>query len=206
MAPNRFRSEIASTLAERTALLAAIAATGHTFGRGLMPRNTAGQALATGLTGSVNYGLLVTGQSALWAGASLLAPRLFPAEPGLDDESLMVGHRNRVRALAYGTYGATYAASRPLQRTVAQRPGESVARGVVRSTLQQMETASALGLVATGVSDVAYSAMTAAGWGRRTRRIAGNGRCWPSVRAWRRSWSTVSGSTRRWPRAGRRPP
>ena len=49
MARGWFREDIGSRLAERTALAAAIASTGRTFGRGLMPRTTVGQALATGL-------------------------------------------------------------------------------------------------------------------------------------------------------------
>lgn len=169
-----FRAEVGTALAERTALLAAIASTGHTFGRGLMPRNTAGQALATGLTGSVNYGLMVTSQSALWAGASLLAPRLLP-ESGMQDETLLGAYRNRVRLMAYGTYATTYAVSRPLQRLVAQEPGESVARGVVRSTLWRLESAASVGMITTAVSDVALTALSAAGLTGRMRRRAGHG-------------------------------
>ncbi|HEX6888935.1 MAG TPA: alpha/beta-hydrolase family protein [Candidatus Nanopelagicales bacterium] len=173
MAQNAFRADIASTLAERTALLAAIASTGRTFGRGLMPRTTAGQALATGLTGSVNYGLVATSQSLLWAGASLVAPRVLPVIEGYDDESVMHEYRARVRLLAYGTYLTTGLASRPLQRLVAQQPGESVSRGLTRSWLERTEQAAIVGLIATATSDLLYDGMRRAHLGRGSRRLIG---------------------------------
>ncbi len=55
MARTWFRDDIGSVLAERTALLAAVASTGRTYSRSLMPRTNVGQAVATGLTGSVSY-------------------------------------------------------------------------------------------------------------------------------------------------------
>ncbi len=174
MAQNWFRQDIGSALAERTALLAAIASTGRTFGRGLMPRNTAGQALATGLTGSVNYGLLVTSQSALWAGASMAAARLMPADLPEGTEA-MDAYRGRVRAIAYGTYGASALAARPLARLVPQEPGESVARGLTRGYLQRLELVSLVGLVSTGILDAAYSGLNATDMSRRQRRTIGTG-------------------------------
>lgn len=176
MAGNRFRTDIGATLAERTALLAAIGSTGRTFGRGLMPRNTAGQALATGLTGSVNYGLLVTSQSALWAGVSLLAPRVMPPDEAFDVEDIVMrDYRSRVRMMAYGTYAATAVAAVPLQKLVAQQPGERPARSLARSAFQRLQMASVIGLIATGVSDLAYDGLAATGWSRSTRRLAGAG-------------------------------
>lgn len=156
MAANWFRADIGSAIAERVALLAAIASTGRTFGRGLMPRTLTGQALATGLTGSVNYGLAVTSQSALWAGASAIGAAMMPADAG-GGQAAMRAHRTRVRVVAYGTYLATAVAARPLARLAAPRPGESVARGLVRSYLQRTEVLSAAGLLTTGLLDVNYS-------------------------------------------------
>lgn len=174
MATNWFRQDIGSRLAERTALLAAIASTGRTFGRGLMPRTTVGQALATGLTGSVNYGLAVTGQSLTWAGASMVAPKLMPAElpEGTDP---LAAYRSRVRVLAYGTYVAVGLSARVLQPAVAQRPGESTGRAVVRATLHRTERISVMGLLATGIQDMTYTALDAPTMSPRTRRAVGAG-------------------------------
>ena len=71
-------------LAEQTAVLAAAAAAGGSFQRGLMPRSTTDQAAITGLLVAVNYGVVVTGQSAAQALAGALAgpdasPRRFRA-------------------------------------------------------------------------------------------------------------------------------
>jgi uncharacterized membrane protein len=174
MGSNWFREDIGSRLAERTALMVAIASTGRTFGRGLMPRNTVGQAVATGLTGSVNYGLAVTGQSALWAGASMVAPALMPRSlpEGTD---AMQAYRNRVRLLAYGTYLAAGLSARVLEGAVAQKPGESVGRAVLRSALHRTERISWVGLMATGIQDAAYSALDGTSLPPRTRRLISSG-------------------------------
>ncbi len=156
MARNLFREDIGSNIAESVALLAAVGSTGRTFGRSLMPRNNTGQALATGLTGSINYGLAVTSQSALWAGASVLGAALVPRD-ALDGSEAMRTYRNRVRAVAYGTYVTTGLASRPLQKLVAQVPGEPVSRGLVRGYLERLEMLSIVGLIGTGVLDSAYT-------------------------------------------------
>ena len=171
MARKEFREDIGSAIAENVALMAAVGSTGRTFGRSLMPRTPAGQAVATGLTGSINYGLAVTSQSALWAGASVLAAGLMPdyAEHG---EAAMRTYRTRVRGLAYGTYVATGLASRPLQKLVAQRPGESFTRGVVRGYLQRLEALSAVGLIGTGVLDAGYSLFEALDVSPGRRRVA----------------------------------
>ena len=174
MRGNWFRQDIGSRLAERTALMAAIASTGRTFGRSLMPRTTVGQAVATGLTGSVNYGLVVTSQSALWAGASMLAPALMPAElpPG---NRPMLAYRSRVRLLAYGTYGASAAAAAVAERALQQRPGESAGRAVARSVAHRTQAIAAVGLIGTGVQDVAYSVLDGGHMAPRTRRVVGAG-------------------------------
>ncbi len=172
MARTWFRDDIGERLAERTALLAAIGSTGRTFSRGLMPRTTVGQAVATGLTGSVNYGLLVTSQSLLWAGASQVASLIMPPElpPGVDP---MRAYRGRVRAISYGTYAAAALASRPLRRMLVRRPGESVGRGLARAYLLRLERASVAGAIATGVLDAAYDVVGTSD--RRYRRAIGSG-------------------------------
>ena len=174
MARNFFREDIGSNIAENVALLAAVGSTGRTFGRSLMPRTSAGQAVATGLTGSVNYGLAVTSQSALWAGASVLGAALVPGD-AQDGVEAMAQYRTRVRALAYGTYATTGLASRPLQKLVAQKPGESVSRGVLRGYLQRLEMLSIAGLIGTGVLDAAYSQFEAHSVSPGRRRVMRTG-------------------------------
>ncbi|MFI5101164.1 MAG: hypothetical protein ACHQE5_11745, partial [Actinomycetes bacterium] len=49
--------------AGQTAALVATAAIGASFGRGLMPRRSIDQAIATGVVGATQYGLVVTSQS-----------------------------------------------------------------------------------------------------------------------------------------------
>ncbi len=156
MTRNWFREDVGSMLAERTALLGAIASTGRTFSRGLMPRTTAGQAVATGLTGSINYGLLATTQSALWAGASLVAARFMPDDLP-DGADPVASYRWRVRAIAYGTYGACAVAAHPLRLAFAQQPGESVGRGVVRAYLHRLEQVSLIGAATTVLVDATFT-------------------------------------------------
>ena len=171
MSRTRFRAEIGSRVGERIALLAAIGSTGRTFGRGLMPRTRAGQAVATGLTGSVNYGLAITGQSAVWAGASVVGAALIPE--GSTGEDVMRTYRSRVRLVAYGTYltGALVAA--PLQRIVAQRHEETVRRGLARAVAQRATAISALGLLGTAVLDAGYSLSDALALEPNRRRTLG---------------------------------
>jgi uncharacterized membrane protein len=63
--------------AGQTAALVATAAVGSSFARGLMPRRSIDQAIATGLVGATQYGLVVTVQSV----AADLA-RAFSGAPG----------------------------------------------------------------------------------------------------------------------------
>jgi hypothetical protein len=49
--------------AGQTATLVATAAIGSSFARGLMPRRSIDQAIATGVVGATQYGLVVTSQS-----------------------------------------------------------------------------------------------------------------------------------------------
>ncbi|MGB8022254.1 MAG: alpha/beta-hydrolase family protein [Candidatus Nanopelagicales bacterium] len=168
------REDLGSTLAERTALMAAIGATGRTFGRSLMPRTTVGQALATGLTGTVNYGLLASSQSALWAVASVAGARIMPRElpPGADP---VPAYRRRVRAVAYGSYAASALAAGPIRALMVQTPGESVVKGTVRTYLEKWEVVSWAGSIATALIDAAYTMIDDSGLSRRRRRALGNG-------------------------------
>ena len=83
--------------------------------------------------------------------ASVLGAALVPGEVQGGAEAMRT-YRRRVRAVAYGTYATTGLASRPLQKLVAQQPGESVSRGVVRGYLQRLEQLSMVGLIGTSIT------------------------------------------------------
>ncbi len=172
MAQHWFRTDVAARMAERTALLAAIASTGRTFGRGLMPRTLAGQAVATGLTGSVNHGLLVTTQSAMWAGLSLAAPRILPAPEGDDPTG---SEMNRVRLLVYGAYAAGAVAAPQLERLIPQRPGESVTRSLARTSLIRLGRVSRAGVVSAVLADASFSTLRRTEMSPTRRRALSSG-------------------------------
>ena len=167
-----FKEDVGSRLAERTALMAAIASTGVTFGRSLMPRTLTGQALATGLTGSVNYGLLVTSQSLLWAGVSTVASRFLPEQM---DAASLAADRKQVRVAAYGTFAGAAAAAGPLASAIPQEPGESVARSATRAYLQRTKVVALVGLGATAVMDGTLTLAQDRGWSDQRRRATSVG-------------------------------
>ncbi len=106
-------------LAEQAAVLTAAAGAGASFQRGLMPRTTKDQALITGLLVGINYGIVVTGQSAAQGIAESLAGP--DASPG------------RFRSAALGVEVATLGVGLALQRALREYPGEPMARASVRS-------------------------------------------------------------------------
>jgi Alpha/beta-hydrolase family N-terminus len=167
-----FKEDVGSALAARTALMAAIGSTGATFGRSLMPRTLMGQALATGLTGSVNYGLLVTSQSVLWAGVSSVAARYLPSEM---DAATLAADRTRVRVTAYGTFAAAAAAAGPLAGLISQKPGESLVRSATRSYLLRTRLVGRVGLAATALMDATLSLAQGRSWSPGRRRVVATG-------------------------------
>ncbi len=106
-------------LSEQTAVLAAAAAAGASFQRGLMPRSTSDQAAITGLLVAVNYGLVVTSQSAIQALAGVLA--------GADASPA------RFRRSAFAVEAAVLGIGLGLQRALPAYPGEPLARAAARS-------------------------------------------------------------------------
>ena len=60
---------------ERAGILAGSTNVGRSFSRGLMPRSTSDQALITGVSAALNYGLTATSQSLIQSVAMKVAGR-----------------------------------------------------------------------------------------------------------------------------------
>ena len=137
--------------AERTAALALTATVGISFGPGLLPRPGPDQALATGIIGVTQHGLVMTSQSACAA----LARRL------VRDDGTPAGRVRGYAAQAVVSAGVA-AGGAVAGRLLAARPGEPLRRAVLRTTSRR---ALAVGLAGAAMSAVA--AADAAVGGRR---------------------------------------
>ncbi|ROS23676.1 alpha/beta-hydrolase family protein [Cellulomonas sp. PhB150] len=129
--------------AERTAALVSTASTGTTFMPGLIARDGADQAMATGLVAATQYGLVVTSQSISVA----IARRLV----GDDGTQSAAARRLAVQAgvgLVLASAGAV------AERAASARPGEPMRRAVVRTAGRRT--------LRVGLSGVAVSALASA--------------------------------------------
>ena len=195
----RFTSIITTPadLAEQTAVLAAAAAAGGSFQRGLMPRTTTDQAAITGLLVAMNYGIVVTGQSATQALAGVLAGH--DASP------------RRFRASAFAVEAATLTAGLALQRAFPAHPGEPLSRAALRSVgFRSVLGASAalMGLTVTEAAaasnrearalPIAPLAVMGAGVAAATYGLARHGDCTVPARRTSTGWmsSPTCGSSR----------
>lgn len=131
-------------LAEQAAVITAAAAAGASFQRGLMPRTTKDQAVLTGVLVAINYGIVVTGQSAVQALAGMLAGK--EASP------------RRFRAAAMGVEAAALAAGLALQKALPEYPSEPMARAGARSIGFRAVVGSGAGLAGLIVTDAASRA------------------------------------------------
>ncbi len=125
---------------ERAATLAATVAVGQSFAPSLLPRKPLQQAVVTGLTASLVFGISRTSQ----AGIESVAERIVP---GTDKQSF-----NSRRLLAASAHGVAVAFGLALQRAVPQRRGEPVKRASVRTLGWQLSAAGSVGLAITGMS------------------------------------------------------
>ncbi|TAK71080.1 MAG: hypothetical protein EPO13_00860 [Actinomycetota bacterium] len=142
-------SELGDTLAERTGLYASIALSGHTFTRSLMPRTVLGQALATGMTGALNYGTVTAMQSAYWSAARLAVSGVLPAVwPAGEDPPPRLE-----RLIVHGTNVAAVAAGASLELAFAQKPGEPLRRAAIRTFGTRIRRAALAGAVTAAVLD-----------------------------------------------------
>jgi uncharacterized membrane protein len=136
---------------ERTAALALAATVGTSFGPGLLPRPGLDQALATGIIGATQHGLVMTSQSACAALA-----RRFVADDGTPS--------GRVRSFATEAavnVGLAVAGAAAV-RLLAPRPGEPMRRALLRTAGRR---ATLVGLAGAALSAIA--AADAAVGGRR---------------------------------------
>ena len=140
-----------SNTPERTAALALAATVGTSFGPGLLPRPGLDQALATGILGATQHGLVMTSQSACAALA-----RRFVADDGTPS--------GRVRSFAAqaAVNAGLAVAGAAAGRLLAPRPGEPVRRALLRTAGRR---ATLVGLAGAALSAIA--AADAAVGGRR---------------------------------------
>ncbi len=131
-------------LAEQAAVITAAAGAGASFQRGLMPRTTKDQAILTGVLVAINYGIVVTGQSAAEALAGMLA--------GKD-----AGPRQFRRA-AIAVEVGLLAAGLGLQKGLPEYPGEPMARAGARSLGFRAVVGSGAALAGLVVTDIASRA------------------------------------------------
>ena len=136
---------------ERTAALTSTATVGASFGPGLLPRPGLDQALATGIIGAAEHGLVMTSQSACAALARRLAA----------DDGTKSGRARGFAAQAAVNAGLAVAGF-AAQRMLAARPDEPVRRAVLRTAGRR---ALRVGLAGAGLAGVA--AVDAAVGGRR---------------------------------------
>ena len=124
---------------DRAATLAATLAVGQSFAPSLLPRKPAQQAVLTGLSAVVLYGVSRASQALI----DTLTER---ALPGGDEQS--VSNRRVLGVVAHGVaLGAGVAAQRALPR----RRGEPVKRAAARTAAWQIAAAGGLGLTIAGL-------------------------------------------------------
>ncbi|MEP7191956.1 MAG: hypothetical protein ABI903_03735 [Actinomycetota bacterium] len=105
--------------AGQTATLVATAAIGSSFARGLMPRRSIDQAIATGLVGATQYGLVVTAHSVAADLARVLARRRAATFARPATQAVLTS--------------ALVGAGAVVERLLPPRPGEPLRRALVRT-------------------------------------------------------------------------
>lgn len=108
---------------ERAGFLAGATVIGRTFSRGLMPRSTSDQAVITGASSAINYGVTATAQSLIES----VAFRVVGSGP--DTEQRRMTRRSVVLVADIAAMGIGVG----LQRALAQRPGEPIPRAWART-------------------------------------------------------------------------
>lgn len=130
-------------LPQRTAAVTSAFALGSSFSPGLLPRGPTDQAVATGLSAGITYGIASITESFIEG----VARRVLPGE-----RSGRVQRRRYLKAAAHlGAAGAGVA----LQRAFVQRRGEPIKRALVRTAGYELTVGGAVGL---GVTIVVGSA------------------------------------------------
>lgn len=121
-------------LPKRTAATTAAFGLGSSFAPGLLPRGSLDQAVATGLSASITYGIASVTESLIDG----VSGRAFP--DGWN------GDEHRRRLFKAGSHLAAAGAGLALQRLFAQRHGEPVKRAFVRTAGYELTVGGAIGL------------------------------------------------------------
>lgn len=127
-------------LPERAGVLAASTSVGQSFSRGLMPRSTVDQAIITGASSTLNYGLTTTAQSLIEAvSLKVVGTRPVTAQQRLTQRGvIMVGN--------VAAFGLGVAA----QRALAQRKDERIGRAWGRTFGWRIAVGAAAGSIVLG--------------------------------------------------------
>ena len=143
---------------ERAGLLAGSTGVGLSFSRGLMPRTTADQAVITGVSAALNYGLTATAQSLIETVAGKVARgRGYSAERRTTQQAVLLA--GDVAAIGVGIAG---------QRFLARRKDEPLVRAWARTTSWRLLIAGVAGSIIV-TSDMAVA------------RVGGADRSWSRV-------------------------
>lgn len=146
-------------LTARVATMASMASIGMSYQPGLLPRSTGDQAILTGLTSAVNYGLVATTGAAVEGSATAVVGRERMQRPGVAAATHAVAHAG---AAAGGV---------AVLRLLPRREGEPVKRAALRSTAWVTALTGVTGLLAAGALGTAE--LLEARTGRSFRRFVG---------------------------------
>jgi uncharacterized membrane protein len=124
-------------VAERAGILAGSTSVGRSFSRGLMPRTTADQAIITGVSSVLNYGLVASSQSLIEAVAFKVAGS------GPDTSQRRMTERGVILAGDVAAIGLGVAA----QRFLAQRKDEPIVRAWGRTFSWRLAVGGMMGAV-----------------------------------------------------------
>ncbi len=148
---------------ERAGILAGSTVVGRSFSRGLMPRGTADQAVITGGSSALNYGLTAASQSLIEAVAVKVAGRVQdPGQARMSQRGIvLVGD---VAAMGLGVLA---------QRALAHRKDEPIVRAWGRTFGWRVAVGGMAGSILVG-SDLLFDSVVRGrgGWGQRAAPVA----------------------------------
>ncbi len=147
------------SLTSRVATMASMASIGMSYQPGLLPRSVGDQAILTGLTSAVNYGLVATTGAAVEGFATAVVGHERMQRPGVAAATHAIAHAG---AAAGGV---------AIWRLLPRRPGEPVKRAALRSGAWITALTGVTGLLAAGTLGAAE--LLEARTGRSFRRFVG---------------------------------
>lgn len=129
---------------ERVGILAAVAGVGHSFSRGLMPRNTVDQAVITGVSLTTTYATTTLAQSL----TESLAQKMLGGIPESQAE------RSSHRGVLLAGNAAAVATGLGLQQLLAQRSDEPIARAIGRTLSWRLTLSGAAGATIVSIDSI----------------------------------------------------